>query len=146
LWTVIANIGFAFFYFLLCVLIDSKKMTAYKTPDNRQPRFHPRYLDADVDVIREAQRVENDHSEMPIKVRNLNKVYPNGYPAVGGTSFGIGKNEVVGLLGPNGAGKTTTFSVLTMDIPKSSGEVTVMDTNVEYFDTIVRGKQIGLAA
>ncbi len=35
LWTVVANIGFAAFYFLLCVLIDSKKMTAYKSPDNR---------------------------------------------------------------------------------------------------------------
>ena len=63
---------------------------------------------------------------MSIKVHGLQKVYENGYPAVGGTSFGIGKNEVVGLLGPNGAGKTTTFSVLTMDIPKSQGEVQVM--------------------
>ncbi len=56
---------------------------------------------------------------MTIKVQNLMKVYQNGYPAVGGTSFAVGKNEVVGLLGPNGAGKTTTFSVLTMEFAKS---------------------------
>ena len=72
---------------------------------------------------------------MEIKVQNLQKVYNTGYPAVGGTSFAIGKNEVLGLLGPNGAGKSTTFSVLTMDIPKSSGNVSVMNTPIENFDT-----------
>jgi hypothetical protein len=34
-WTTIANIGFAILYFWLCVFVDSKRMTAYKTPDNR---------------------------------------------------------------------------------------------------------------
>jgi ABC-type multidrug transport system ATPase subunit len=73
---------------------------------------------------------------MSIKVQNLQKVYPNGYPAVGGTSFAIGKNEVVGLLGPNGAGKTSTFSVLTMELAKSQGDVSLMNIPVESFDTM----------
>ncbi len=54
---------------------------------------------------------------------------------MGGTSFAIAKNEVLGLLGPNGAGKSSTFSVLTMDISKSSGNVSVMNTPIENFDT-----------
>lgn len=65
----------------------------------------------------------------------MTKVYGNGYPAVGGTSFGIQKNEVVGLLGPNGAGKSTTFSVLTMDIPKSTGDIRLMNTDITAFNT-----------
>ena len=68
---------------------------------------------------------DNNQGTYSVKVQNLNKVYGNGYPAVGGTSFGIQKNEVIGLLGPNGAGKSTTFSVLTMEFPKSFGEVNI---------------------
>lgn len=65
---------------------------------------------------------------MNVKVRGLQKVYKSGQPAVGGISFGIRKNEVVGLLGPNGAGKSTTFSMLTTEIPKTNGEVAIMET------------------
>lgn len=65
----------------------------------------------------------------------MSKVYDNGYPAVGGTSFGIQKNEVFGLLGPNGAGKSTTFSVLTMDIPNSTGDIRLMNTDITAFNT-----------
>ena len=83
---------------------------------------------------------------MSIKVDKLKKVYGNGYPAVGGVSFGVGKNEVVGLLGPNGAGKSTTFSVLTMELPKSSGDVQVMNMPTETFDNNTYAPMLGLAA
>jgi len=76
----------------------------------------------------------------------LNKVYGNGYPAVSGTSFHIKKNEVLGLLGPNGAGKSTTFSILTMDQPKSQGDVHVIGTQIENFDCQQQGRYLGLAA
>ena len=65
---------------------------------------------------------------MTVKVRSLQKLYQPGQPAVGGISFGIGRNEVLGLLGPNGAGKSTTFSMLTMEIPKTNGEIEIMNT------------------
>jgi ABC-type multidrug transport system ATPase subunit len=65
---------------------------------------------------------------MTVKVRSLQKIYQTGQSAVGGISFGIGKNEVLGLLGPNGAGKSTTFSMLTMEIPKTNGEIEIMNT------------------
>ena len=65
---------------------------------------------------------------MTVKVRSLQKIYQTGQPAVGVISFGIGRNEVIGLLGPNGAGKSTTFSMLTMEIPKTNGEIEIMNT------------------
>ena len=65
---------------------------------------------------------------------------------MGGISFGIGKNEVVGLLGPNGAGKSTTFSMLTMEFPKTNGEIEIMNTQIENFECLQQGKYIGLAA
>lgn len=56
----------------------------------------------------------------------LHKTYPNGFQAVKGTSFTVGKNEVLGLLGPNGAGKSTTFNMLTLDIPMTYGSVRML--------------------
>lgn len=49
-------------------------------------------MDADNDVLREAQIVESDNSEnnkFMVKTKRLQKVYNTGYPAVAGTSFGI---------------------------------------------------------
>ena len=45
--------------------------------------------------------------------------------AVGGITLAIPSGECFGLLGVNGAGKTTTFSILTGDIPLTSGTATV---------------------
>jgi ATP-binding cassette, subfamily A (ABC1), member 3 len=129
-------IGVAFF--IISVLIDTRMQSAYRRQDTRQPSWYPRYLDADNDVLREAQAMEADNdtnSQFSVKVKSLMKVYGNGYPAVNAASFGIQKNEVLGLLGPNGAGKSTTFSVCTMENAKTQGEVRIMGTPLEQFDT-----------
>lgn len=47
-----------------------------------------------------------------VEVRNLNKVYKDGYQAIVDLSFTVQRGQVVGLLGPNGAGKTTALRVL----------------------------------
>jgi ABC-2 type transport system ATP-binding protein len=46
-----------------------------------------------------------------LSVRDLRKVYGETV-AVDGTSFDVGREEIVGLLGPNGAGKTTTINMI----------------------------------
>lgn len=51
--------------------------------------------------------------------------------AVCGNTFGVRKGEILGMLGPNGAGKSTTFSMMCLDIPKTSGEARVMNSEVE---------------
>lgn len=49
-----------------------------------------------------------------------------------------------GLLGPNGAGKSTMFSMLSMDVARSEGEITVMDKNVDKVDLTKIGKSLGM--
>lgn len=149
LLAIIVNCALAVVYFTLAVIIDSRKQTAYTRQDTRVPTWFPRYLEADADVKKEENFVHSpaaESADISVKVKDLNKVYGNGYPAVSGTSFHIKKNEVLGLLGPNGAGKSTTFSILTMDQPKSFGEVRVLGTQIENFDCQLQGKYLGLAA
>lgn len=89
---ILINAAIAVVFFVASVIIDSRKQYSYRTQDNRQPAWYPRYLDADDDVMREANVIQNDpngSSQFAVKAKNLVKVYGNGYPAVGGVSFGI---------------------------------------------------------
>jgi ABC-2 type transport system ATP-binding protein len=56
----------------------------------------------------------------------------------------VKKGEIFGLLGPNGAGKSTTFSMMCLDIPKTSGEAKVLQRRVEDIDVLAEGPYIGL--
>lgn len=142
------NLALGVLFFVFSVLIDSKRNNNYRYPDLKKAAWFPRYLEPDSDVVAEAQAVatENQVDPYSVKVKQLHKVYGNGYPAVGGVSFGMKKSEVIGLLGPNGAGKSTTFSVLTMELSKSYGDVRMDGVNLEDFDCQVYGKKLGLAA
>lgn len=60
----------------------------------------------------------------------MHKRYPNGFYAVKGTNFTVGKNEVLGLLGPNGAGKSTTFNMVTLDVQMSRGNVNILGNEI----------------
>ena len=61
---------------------------------------------------------------MSIIIKNLNKVYPNGYNALKDISLEI-KGGMFGLLGPNGAGKSTFMRILVTLMEATSGEVDV---------------------
>ena len=45
--------------------------------------------------------------EEVLSMKNITKIYNNGFVANQDVSFSINKGEIVGLLGENGAGKTT---------------------------------------
>ena len=66
-----------------------------------------------------------------IKCKDIKKVYRDGAAAVNNNTFCVKKGSVFGLLGPNGAGKSTMFNLMTMDIKRTSGEVKVMDINID---------------
>jgi len=79
-----------------------------------------------------------------VKVSHLKKVYSTGFAAVKDNSFYVKKGEVLGLLGPNGAGKSTTFNMLTLDLQRSSGKVTMLGNDLDKISAVEHGKRMGM--
>lgn len=74
-----------------------------------------------------------------IEVKNLVKKYNKAEKnAVDGITFNVKEGEFFALLGPNGAGKTTTISILTTTLSKSSGEVKIVNFDIEKQSSDVR--------
>ena len=72
-----------------------------------------------------------------ITIKNLSKIYDNGFEALKKINLDIKKGEIIALLGPNGAGKTTLISVICGIVTPSSGTVTVEDFDIikDYRET-----------
>ncbi len=70
-------------------------------------------------------------SEDQIVIKELCKVYDNGFTALKNINLNIKKGEIFAMLGPNGAGKTTLISIICGIVKPTSGQVTV-----ENFDII----------
>ena len=105
--------------------LDLESTTASGTPADRE----------DSDVAAERQRIVSTSVNQlattdAVVMRELTKVYGNGFVAVNRLSVGIPKGECFGLLGVNGAGKTTTFSMLTGDVTISSGDAFLVGMSV----------------
>ena len=64
-------------------------------------------------------------SENQIIIKNLSKVYKNGFNALKTINLNIKKVEIFAMLGPNGAGKTTLISIICGIVKPSSGKVTI---------------------
>jgi len=64
-----------------------------------------------------------------LEIKNLKKSYGETI-AVGGISFSVKPNEIVGLLGPNGAGKTTTINMILGVLEPSSGSIHIDGNDV----------------
>ncbi|AMK14058.1 iron ABC transporter ATP-binding protein [methanogenic archaeon mixed culture ISO4-G1] len=70
-----------------------------------------------------------------LEVRNLNKIYDNGYHAVRDVSYKLPSGKLVGLIGPNGCGKSTMMRCINKMHSITSGDVlidgiSVLDQNV----------------
>ena len=75
--------------------------------------------------------------ENQIIIKDLSKVYSNGFNALKNINLTIKKGEILALLGPNGAGKTTLISVICGIVTPTSGEITVENYNIidQYRET-----------
>ncbi|TNM61183.1 alpha/beta fold hydrolase [Streptomyces sp. NP160] len=78
-----------------------------------------------------APREPGEHrDDVVLRVEDLEKVYGDGFRAVDGVSFTVGRGQVVGLLGPNGAGKTTTLRMLMGLLRPTAGSLEVLGQRV----------------
>ena len=66
---------------------------------------------------------------MSIKIKNLNKIYPNGNHALKDINLEI-PSGMFGLLGPNGAGKSTFMRILVALMEPTSGEIEMYGCNL----------------
>ncbi|NBV83660.1 cell division ATP-binding protein FtsE [bacterium] len=66
-----------------------------------------------------------------IRVKNIRKVYPNGFVALDGIDLHISRNEFVYLVGQSGAGKSTLLNMLYKAETPTSGDI--------YIDNISLG-------
>jgi len=60
-----------------------------------------------------------------LELRDVNKVYENGYHAVRGVSYKLGPGHLVGLIGPNGCGKSTMMHCINRLHDTTSGEILI---------------------
>ena len=76
-------------------------------------------------------------SENQITIKNLSKVYDNGFNALKDINLEVKKGEILAMLGPNGAGKTTLISIICGIVKPSAGEVTIDQFNIidDYRET-----------
>lgn len=73
-----------------------------------------------------------------ISIKNLSKVYANGYEALNNINLEIEKGEILALLGPNGAGKTTLISIICGIVNPSDGTVLVDSHDIIQESRITR--------
>jgi ABC-2 type transport system ATP-binding protein len=60
-----------------------------------------------------------------ISIKDLTKIYANGFEALKKTNLEIRRGEIFGMLGPNGAGKTTLINIVCGIVNPTAGTVTV---------------------
>ncbi|UVD81903.1 ABC transporter ATP-binding protein [Mycoplasma iguanae] len=73
-----------------------------------------------------------------LELRNIDKVYDNGFQAIFGTNIKIKKGEFLALLGPSGCGKSTTLRMIAGLEDVTSGEVILNNVNVTNLEPASR--------
>ena len=66
-----------------------------------------------------------------LSIRQLTKIYANGFQALKGIDLEVEEGDVFALLGPNGAGKSTTIGILSTLVNKSGGTVEVFGHDLD---------------
>lgn len=78
-----------------------------------------------------------------LSIKDLKKVYPNGFEALKGINLEVEEGDFFAFLGENGAGKTTTISIITNLLTKTEGEVNVFGFDLDKEPNQVKN-QIGV--
>lgn len=66
-----------------------------------------------------------------LSIKQLTKVYDNGFQALKGIDLEVKEGDFFALLGPNGAGKSTTIGIICSLVNKSGGSVAVFGHDID---------------
>ena len=75
-----------------------------------------------------------------LSITNLKKEYTGGLQALKGIDLNVEKGDFFALLGPNGAGKSTTIGIISSLVTKTSGEVKILDIDIDENDSLAKKK------
>ncbi|MEE8057379.1 MAG: ABC transporter ATP-binding protein [Pseudomonadales bacterium] len=78
-----------------------------------------------------------------LSIKQLNKVYDNGFVALKGIDLEVKQGDFFALLGPNGAGKSTTIGIICSLVNKTNGDVEVFGKNIDK-DFSAAKKELGI--
>lgn len=78
-----------------------------------------------------------------LSIKQLSKIYDNGFQALKGIDLEVEEGDFFALLGPNGAGKSTTIGIICSLVKKTSGCVRVFGTDIDE-DFAAAKKQLGI--
>ena len=76
-----------------------------------------------------------------LKIKNYNKIYPNGKHAVKNLNIEVLPGDLVAFIGANGAGKTTTIKSIVGILPFDEGEILINGSSI-VDDPITCKKQL----
>lgn len=76
-----------------------------------------------------------------IEIKNLKKVFDNGFEALKDVSFTINEGELVCLLGPSGCGKTTILNIIAGLLDPTKGDV--LNDGITLVDKQPKDRNIG---
>ena len=75
-----------------------------------------------------------------LSISNLKKEYAGGLQALKGINLDVEKGDFFALLGPNGAGKSTTIGIISSLVTKTSGEVKILDIDIDENHSLAKKK------
>lgn len=75
-----------------------------------------------------------------LSITNLKKEYTGGLQALKGIDLNVEKGDFFALLGPNGAGKSTTIGIISSLVTKTSGEVKILDIDIDENHSLAKKK------
>lgn len=64
-------------------------------------------------------------------IRDLRKIYPNGFQALKGIDLTVEEGDFFALLGPNGAGKSTAIGIVCSLVNKTSGQISIFGDDLD---------------
>ena len=75
-----------------------------------------------------------------LSISNLKKEYAGGLQALKGIDLEVSQGDFFALLGPNGAGKSTTIGVISSLVTKTSGQVKILDIDIDESHSLAKKK------